>query len=261
MQISGYNHTSVKKVSGQQIQNRRLPVEFKQDELILGKNYKEQPLSFEGLGYYVRSSKGRQDLKEYLKAKATGLTSYNSPGEVNLPDLKSDQKLERIILHWSASNTISPGSIARYHYAIDNAQDNKIYEGIYSIADNARQIDDNNYAAHVHQGNSYSAGISLIGMKDATAEGLAKNSVPITEDQLDKACALIARMLKKYKLPLNEHTVTTHYEFGLQKGDINKEKIDIRYFPWDMNIPPEEVGNKIRAKVKEHLEASYPQAA
>lgn len=216
------------------------------------------PVSFRGIAYFVRSDKGRFDLLKYFQEVKKGLTTYCCPEEVDLPDLKPGQKIDRIVLHWTATNKITPGPLTRYHYLVDREDGNQITKGAFSICDNARKIDDNSYAAHVYNANSHSIGISMIGMKDAV-EGNAGN-YPITEDQFDQSCKLIARMIEKYNLDPN--CVLSHYELGVIKGDKNKEKIDIKFLPWDSSVKTEDIGDYIRERVKSYLgRCSYSEVA
>lgn len=223
------------------------------DTFCFQKTQQKDPVHFKGIGYFFSSSKGRKDLSGYFRERISGIKSFENVDQVNLPDLKDGQKIDRIILHWTATNKLTPGALTRYHYSIDNSEHNKIYQGAYSIADNARQINDNQYAAHVFNGNSHSIGIALIGMKGASSDGSDVGNQPITEKQLDQACKLIARIIEKYNLPLNEETITTHYEFGVKRNDKNKEKADIRYLPWDKSIKADETGAYIRTKVRQYL--------
>lgn len=224
------------------------------DHFVYTKKEAISPIKFTGIGYFLNSSKGRKDLSEYVKSLTSSKQGISVPKEVKLPDLKDGQKIDRIVLHWSGTSKITPGCLTRYHYIIGNKKDPKIYKGTYSITDNARKIDNNKYAAHIHQGNSHSIGISLVGMKGSSADNF-NSKTPITEAQFEKACKLIALISIKYNLKVTPDSTTTHHEYGVRKGDKNKDKIDIQHLPWKPELKPDEIGNYIRERVNSYIKA------
>lgn len=162
--------------------------------------------------------------------------------------------MKRIIVHWNAG-TYKANDISKslYHFLIEG--DGTVRTGIHKPEDN-NNCKDNKYAAHVAGLNTGSIGVAYCGMGDFKNR---RNSgdYPLTRKQCESGFRLIAELVKKYNIPVDQ--VKTHYEIGLavKNGEIPKNdltdknigKIDIIYLPPYPKIPQELIGDFIRGKV------------
>ena len=135
-----------------------------------------------------------------------------------------------------------------YHYLID--KNGRIYKGDFSIADNY-DCTDGKYAAHCGGGNTKNIGIAFCG-NFRFSEKTKKTNYPLTRPQLEAGFKLAAELCKKYGITISPETVFTHYEFDQRKKK-PEGKIDIVYMPSFSHVPPAEVGDFIRNKVKWYL--------
>lgn len=72
---------------------------------------------------------------------------------------------------------------------------------------------------------------------------------PLKQIQFERAFELVAKLCKKYDIPINKNTVFTHYEFGLANPQTtSRGKIDITIIPYLPTIEPYKVGDFIRQK-------------
>ena len=160
--------------------------------------------------------------------------------------------VKRIILHWSAGRYYPTEFEKRhYHYLID--AEGNIVNGKYKPEDND-DCTDGCYAPHTGGGNTGSVGVCLCGMS-----GFVSNSVcgyyPITRKQFEVCMKFVAELCKKYKIPISEKTVLTHYEFGRANPKTSSAgKIDIIFLPPYPWVKKNEVGSFIRSKVRWYLE-------
>ena len=161
-------------------------------------------------------------------------------------------KFKRIILHWTAG-TGSPSAFDRqfYHYLIDTK--GTVTNGIHSPEANL-DCKDGVYAAHTGGGNTGAIGVALCGMADFHYSTLS-TPFPLTKIQIEAAFSFVAKLCKKYDVPVLKDTVMTHFEFGQEHPEsTSKGKIDIIYLPPYPAVHKYQVGNFIRSKVKWYLE-------
>lgn len=156
--------------------------------------------------------------------------------------------MKRIIIHWTAG-TYQPNyhEYQCYHYLING--DGVLFKGKYTPEDNENCYD-GKYAQHTGGGNTGSIGIAVCAM--AGFENSVKvGKYPITPAQCEKLFFEVARLCKKYNIPITPDTVMTHYEFGLKHPDTkSKGKIDIIYLPPYPKETKETIGDFIRGKVR-----------
>ena len=159
--------------------------------------------------------------------------------------------LKRIILHWTAGqNRPNDLELSHYHYLVDVR--GFIHNGKLAPEANI-DCKDGEYCAHTGGGNTGSIGVALCGMYGFSYPSLY-TPFPLSKLQLEAAFSLIARLCKKYEIPVLKDTVLTHYEFGLQNpSTTSKGKIDICYLPPYPEVHKYQVGNFIRTKVKWYL--------
>lgn len=156
--------------------------------------------------------------------------------------------MKRIIIHWTAgTNQPCNTDYEHYHFLING--DGVVVKGKYSPEDNLN-CNDGKYAQHTGGGNTGSIGVSMCGMYGfKSAKDVGK--YPLTKKQIEAMFKLVAELCKKYRLPINDNTVLTHYEFGKKNPHTTSAgKIDIIYLPPYSDITKEKVGDFIRNKVK-----------
>ena len=159
--------------------------------------------------------------------------------------------MKKIIIHWTAgSNFPNQTDKNHYHFLIDKT--GKVINGKYAPEDNENCYD-GKYAPHTGGGNTGSIGIALCGMCGFVDKKKVGN-YPLTKIQVERCFKLIAELSKKYKIPIDNKHVVTHYEFGCKHPDTSsKGKIDIIYLTTNPEIPTEKIGDYFRDKAKWYL--------
>lgn len=79
-----------------------------------------------------------------------------------------------------------------------------------------RVAENGTYAAHTAGRNSFAAGLSVMGMRDATPSDFGL--YPLTMSQIDAMCALAAEIARAYDIPIDAKSVTTHAEAAIEDG-------------------------------------------
>lgn len=132
-----------------------------------------------------------------------------------------------------------------YHYLIDG--NGNIINGKYKPEDN-ENCNDGKYAAHTGGGNTGSIGVALCGMYGYKSK-FSLGKYPLKQIQFERMFEFVAKLCKKYNIPINRENVLTHYEFGLaHPTTTSKGKIDIIIIPYQPNLLPYQVGDFIRQK-------------
>ena len=72
------------------------------------------------------------------------------------------------------------------------------------------------YAAHTYRRNSYAAGLSIMGMKDARPGDFGE--YPLREDGIDALCEVAARLARAYGIEIDAQHVLTHAEAAIEDG-------------------------------------------
>lgn len=163
--------------------------------------------------------------------------------------------LKRIIIHWTAG-TGQPNKLEyqHYHYLIN--KDGIVVEGKYKPQDNENCYD-GKYAQHTGGGNTGSIGVAVCGMLGFTNRDNVGN-YPLTQIQCEKLFEEIARLSKKYNIPITPDTVMTHYEFGQKHRNTSSfGKIDITFLPPYPWVSQQDVGKFIRSKAKWYLQKYF----
>ena len=132
-------------------------------------------------------------------------------------------------MHWSAGDyeSVYPS----YHYCI------AWYNGIAYVVEtndlraNMRDVyaSDAPYAAHTYRRNSFAAGVSVMGMRDATPQDFG--AWPMTGPQIDALCLLAARIAAFYRIEIAPHTMLTHAEAAIADGYFGAGSEETR---WDI---------------------------
>jgi N-acetyl-anhydromuramyl-L-alanine amidase AmpD len=156
----------------------------------------------------------------------------------------------RIIIHWTAggryANAVDRQS---YHYLVQ--QDGSVVQGV-SVAKNLRNIPPrtprSEYAAHTAGFNSWSVGVALCGMRGAVPGG-PYGPDPITESQVMAMCGLVGQLCRDWDLDVDADTVFHHAEAQTIHGRPQAGKWDITEIPFAPDVPPDEVGLWLRARI------------
>lgn len=144
--------------------------------------------------------------------------------------------MKRIIIHHTGG-TYTPNAVDRkaYHYVISGTGEPFI--GTFTPEDN-ENCNDGVYAAHTKLGNTGSIGVAFACNLDYSIKSKTKTKFPLTREQYEAGCKLIAALMYKYNIPIQN--VFTHYEFD-KIHNINQGKSDITYLPWKPQVEPDEV--------------------
>ena len=161
--------------------------------------------------------------------------------------------MKRIVMHWTAgADGVIDLEADAYHFIV--SRDGSVTQGKDKVEDNIPPLVSGQYAAHTWKLNSYSIGVALDAMAGATEAPFSWGRYPITEDQVEALCRLVASLSVKYGVPITPETVLTHAEVQPTLGITQKWKWDITVLP-GMNKPgdPVDIGNILRKKIKGYL--------
>lgn len=161
--------------------------------------------------------------------------------------------MKKIIIHWTAGGyTAGPEDRDAYHVITQG--DGTYVRGKKSIAGNVPPLVSGTYAAHTHNGNSYSIGISMACMAGAKEKPFDAGKYPMTEAQLESTCKAVAQMALFYGIAVMDTTVLTHAEVEPNLGIKQKGKWDVTRIAFK----PELVGAKacgdyIRSRINAYI--------
>ena len=155
--------------------------------------------------------------------------------------------MKKIIIHWTAGG-YQPNNtdLQHYHYLING--DGLIVKGKYKPEDN-ENCNDGRYAQHCGGGNTGAIGVAFCGMAGFNGKP-ESTKYPLKRIQIEVGFELVAKLCKKYNIPINKASVLTHYEFGKSHPKTTSAgKIDIIYLHPYPVFSRNEVGDLIRNKV------------
>lgn len=165
--------------------------------------------------------------------------------------------LKRIIIHWTAGGGRA-NALDRQHYHRLVEYDGRIIFGTEELADNI-VTSDGDYAAHTRNLNTGSIGIAMCGMRDAIEMPFSPGPSPLTEVQVDAACALVADLCRAHGIPVTRETVLTHAEVQPTLGVRQLGKWDITRLPYRPDlVGAYPVGDYLRLKIKAFLGEAAP---
>ena len=135
--------------------------------------------------------------------------------------------LRSISLHWTAGDyaTVYPA----YHFCVSGARDPLVHH-THDLRENMRDVRADPslpYAAHTRGRNSWSIGISVAAMHDATPADFG--AFPLTEPQLEALCRVAAVLARFYGIDVA--AVRTHAEAALADGYFGAGSDEVR---WDI---------------------------
>lgn len=163
-------------------------------------------------------------------------------------------KLERIIAHWSVTDYNADDACKRhYHYTFE--ADGTEVPGIMRPEAN-ENIEDGYYCGHTRNCNSGSIGVACASMAGAEWPGKAPDQYgkfPVLKPQFEAMCLRIAKLCKKYGIPVTRETVLMHGEVQNTLKIQQRGKWDIGVLPyanlWDVGA----CGDYMRELVAEKL--------
>ncbi len=135
--------------------------------------------------------------------------------------------LRSVSLHWTAGDyaTVYPA----YHFCVSGARDPFVHH-THDLRENMRDVRADPslpYAAHTRGRNSWSIGISVAAMHDATPADFG--AFPLTEPQLGALCRVAAVLVRFYGIDVA--AVRTHAEAALADGYFGAGSDEVR---WDI---------------------------
>ena len=143
------------------------------------------------------------------------------------PDTLPDGDFRSISLHWTAGDyeTVYPA----YHFVVTGPREIVVHH-THDLLENMRDVrldPDLRYAAHTRGRNSFSIGLSIAAMRDATPGDFG--AFPLTDELVGGVCTLAARLAKRYDIPLD--AIRTHAEAAFDDGYFGAVDDDVR---WDI---------------------------
>lgn len=133
--------------------------------------------------------------------------------------------LERVIVHWTGgAGRASETDLKHYHLLVE--RDGSIRSGKESPEDNI-VVSDGDYAAHTLRLNTGSIGVAMCGMRDAIEQPFSPGPEPLTEEQFEECCIVVAMLCDRYGIPVSPRTVLTHAEVEANLGVAQRGKWDI----------------------------------
>lgn len=181
---------------------------------------------------------------------------YSSPSLLDFPR----GRIERIYLHWSGSDYVT--TYPAYHYCITYVDGIARVVRTNDLRANMRDVrvePELPYAAHTAGRNSYAAGLSVMGMKDAYPSDFGE--FPLRNEAVNAMCRVAAELARFYRIPIDREHIMTHAEaalldgyFGIRDG----ERWDIaRLTPSLDPLSPDdalETGEELRHRIRTSLD-------
>ena len=156
--------------------------------------------------------------------------------------------LRRVILHWTAGAG-KPSGLDREHYHFLVARDGAVTEGRFGPEANINPVR-GAYAAHTLNCNTGSIGVALCGMVGAVERPFSAGAAPLTDLQVEAACALVRSLCRKYGITVSRQTGLSHAEVQPTLGIKQRGKWDIAWLPGMTAVgDPVDVGDRLRRKV------------
>lgn len=168
--------------------------------------------------------------------------------------------MKRIIMHWTGgSNNVSATDKEHYHEIA--AGDGTRHLGKLRPEANT-STKDGVYAAHTRNLNAGSIGLAMAGMFGAQENPFSAGQHPITKEQLDAFCDMVADYAETYGIPITPQTVLTHAEVQGTLGVKQRGKWDINWLPgMSKPISPRAAGDALRQRIKMAMQAPEPKAS
>ena len=163
-------------------------------------------------------------------------------------------KLERVIAHWSVTTyEVDDDCRRHYHYIFD--QNGAEYLGFKRPEANLSTAD-KDYVAHTLNCNQGSIGVACAAMYEPPGTKLTVDNYgdfPILKPQFEGMCLRIAKLCKKYSIPVTPKTVLMHGEVQKTLGIKQRGKWDIAVLPYAGLKTIETCGDYMRKLVSDYL--------
>lgn len=161
------------------------------------------------------------------------------------------------MLHWTAGDYVT--LFPAYHFCLRGAADVEV-AATHDLRANMRDLrvaGSAAYAAHTQGRNSFTAGIAICAMRDATPRDFG--DYPLTAAQIEALCTVSAALVRFYRIALD--AVRTHAEAALDDGYFGASGDEVR---WDIaRLEPSTapllageaitVGDRLRRRIAEIL--------
>jgi hypothetical protein len=158
--------------------------------------------------------------------------------------------LKGVVAHWAVTK-YKADQTSKQHYHFIYEGDGTEVVGNHTPEANI-YTGDGVYAAHTKGCNTGFIGVSCAAMFGANSVTDYGN-FPITEKQFLAMCRGIARLCKKYGIPVTTKTVLSHAEVQPVLGIQQNGKWDIAVLPFAKLTNAKACGDLMRAKVKEFM--------
>jgi len=125
--------------------------------------------------------------------------------------------LRFIYLHWTGGDYRT--TYDAYHFCVAlGAGDRPTVHATHDLRANMRDVRgaSSGYAAHTAGRNSFSIGLAVCGMGDATPHDFG--DYPLRDDLVALACRTAGRLCAVYAIPIDARYVRTHAEAALEDG-------------------------------------------
>jgi hypothetical protein len=152
------------------------------------------------------------------------------PGPVRLRDWRPvipEGELRSISLHWTAHDY--EAVFPTYHFCLRGVSDIVVAQ-THDLRANMRDLrrdPSGPYAAHTLGRNSWSIGIAVCGMANATPADFGR--YPLVDTQIDALCIVARTLSDAYGIPLS--AIRTHAEAALEDEYFGADDDDLR---WDI---------------------------
>lgn len=159
-------------------------------------------------------------------------------------------KLERVIAHWSVTTyEVDDDTRRHYHYIFD--QNGREYLGFKRPEANI-SVSDRDYVGHTLNCNQGSIGVACAAMHGAISVD-NYGDFPILRPQFEAMCLRIAKLCKRYGIPVTPRTVLMHGEVQKTLGIKQRGKWDIAVLPYAGLKTIEACGDYMRKLVSGYL--------
>lgn len=146
-----------------------------------------------------------------------------------------DVPMQRIICHWTAGpHSAGESDRQSYHFLIEG--NGRLVKGGPSVAANSGRRLAAGYAAHTHNCNGGSIGISLCCMGGAEQQPFRAGGYPMTRAQWETLIVAVAELCKRYRIKVARRTVLSHAEVESVLGIEQKGKWDIARLAFDPSV-------------------------
>lgn len=153
--------------------------------------------------------------------------------------------LKRIVMHWTAGSGSANETDLKHYHEIVEADGTRVLGNLRPEANESTS--DGIYAAHTRAFNTGAIGLSMAGMAGAEPRPFKTGKSPLTKEQVEVFCEMVAEYAETYGITINRENVLSHAEVPITHGIAQPGKWDITWLP-GMSKPgdPIQVGDRLR---------------